>query len=89
VLLAAGAAYPAEYYLDGWVFAASGASGTASTENSFATMHAYRSGINNQIGTLNPPEGVFLLPGAGRRLSMSLTWGALTGPQLRPLKARQ
>lgn len=61
MLFCVNAAYSAEYYLDGFVFAANGTSGTALTENSFATMHAYRTGINNQIGTLDSPGRVYPL----------------------------
>lgn len=64
-LLAVNTASALEYFLDGWVYAANGASGTAVTENSFATMHAYRTGINNQIGALNAPGRVFPLAGSG------------------------
>ena len=64
--LCVNAAYAAEYYIDGWVFAADGSSGTASTENSFSTMHAYRTGINGQLGVLNPPGRVSPLAGSNQ-----------------------
>lgn len=66
MLFCVSAAYSAEYFLDGFVFAADGTSGTALTENSFATMSAYRTGINNQIGTLDPPGRVNPLAGSGQ-----------------------